>query len=331
MAKTVNGAFETFLKDKVNLDKDETTKARSSRDWLIAQIGLFQNDETFPKSYSEKDIHYGSFARKTKVRPLDDIDLMICLSGQGGHYNEYSDKIEITVNPQSNLKSFCNDYTYILNSRKVLNKFISKLANIPQYSNAEIKRNFEAATLKLKSYDWVFDIVPCFFTAPDVLGKTYYLIPDGKGNWKKTNPKIDKEKAANVNQKHNGHVLNVIRIVKYWNKRPTMPSMSSYLLETMILNYYDSKKDSASQYVDLEIAPVLQYIETYIQYQVSDPKGIQGNINTLSWDEITKISNRAKGDKLKANEALDFETKGDLEKSINNWREIFGYEFPKYE
>lgn len=331
MAKTVNVAFETFLKDKVNLDKDETSKARSSRDWLIAQIGLFQNDTTFPKSYSEKDIHYGSFARRTKIRPLDDIDLMICLSGQGGHYNEYSDRIEITVNPQSNLKSFCNDYTDILNSRKVLNKFVAKLADIPQYSNAEIKRNLEAATLNLKSYDWVFDIVPCFFTATDVFGKTYYLIPDGNGNWKKTDPRIDKEKAANVNQQHTGHLLNVIRIIKYWNKRPTMPSMSSYLLETMILNYYDGKTEKASQFVDLEIAGVLEYIGTYIKYQVSDPKGIQGNINSLSLDEINKISNRAKTDKLKAVDARTFESNNDHEKSINKWGEIFGSEFPGYE
>ena len=219
----------------------------------------------------------------------------------------------------------------ILNSKKVINKFLSKLSNIPQYSNAEIKRNLEAATLKLKSYDWVFDIVPCFFTAPDALGKTYYLIPDGKGNWKKTDPGIDKEKSANTNQKYSGYILNVVRVIKYWNKRPTMPSMPSYLLETMILNYYDSKTDTASQFVDLEIGPVLAYIETYIQYQVSDPKGIQGNINNLSWDEITKISNRAKSDKLKANEARGFESNNDHEKSINKWREIFGNEFPKYE
>lgn len=331
MAKKVNGAFDTFLKDKVNVDKDETTNARSSRDWQIAQIGLFQNDETFPKSYSEKDIHYGSFARRTKIRPLDDIDLMICLSGQGGHYNEYIDRIEITVNPQSNLKSFCNDYTDILNSRKVLNKFVAKLANIPQYSNAEIKRNLEAATLNLKSYDWVFDIVPCFFTAPDGLGKTYYLIPDGNGNWKKTDPRIDKERSITINQSHNGHLLNVIRVIKYWNKRPTMPSMSSYLLETIIFNYYEGRFEKASEYVDIEIPKILQHLETAIFYQVNDHKGIQGDINNLSLEERTKISNRAKVDKLKANEARGFESNNDHEKSINKWREIFGNEFPTYE
>ena len=331
MPKTVNGAFDSFLANKVNLDKNQTTIARNSRDWLIGQIRLFQNDDTFPKSYSEKDSHYGSFARRTKIRPLDDIDLMICLSAQGASYTEYSEKIEITINPDSNLKTFCYNDSYTLNSRAVIDKFISKLDDIPQYSNAEIKRNLEAATLSLKSYDWVFDIVPCFFTAPDLFGRTYYLIPDGKGDWKKTDPRIDRNRADTINQNHNGYLLNVIRVVKFWNKRPTMPSMSSYLLETIIFNYYENRYEKASQYVDFEIPKVLEHIGSTIFSSVTDHKGIQGNINILSLDAKTKISNRAKEDKLKADEAQVFENKNDHENSIKKWIEIFGDEFPKYD
>ncbi len=331
MATTVNGAFSEFLTNTVNLDKDQTTKARSSRDWMLGQIKLFQNDDAFPKLYSEKDIHFGSFARRTKIRPLDDIDLMICLKGQGGTYLELSDRVEITVNPDSNLKNYCNDNSNILNSRKVINTFLSSLKSIPQYSNAEIKRNLEAATLSLKSYDWVFDIVPCFFTAPTSIGKTYYLIPDGNGNWKMTDPRIDRERASTINKNHGENILNVIRIIKYWNKRATMPSMSSYLLETMILDYYSAKLDKASQFVDLEISSVLGYIEANVFYQVNDPKGIQGNINHLSWDEQQKISNRAKQDREKANEARKFEGEENHQRSINKWTEIFGDQFPNYE
>ena len=330
MAKTVNGAFSTFLKDFVNLDKDQTTLARNSRDWLLGQLKEFQKDSTFPKSYSEKDIHFGSFARRTKTRPLDDIDLMICLHAQGGSYRDLGNKIEITIGANSNLGGLCYDNTYILNSRKVINKFLSNLKNIPQYSNAEIKRNLEAATLSLKSYDWVYDIVPCFFTSPTIMGKTYYLIPDGNGDWKMTDPRIDKERATNINTNHDGNVLNVIRAIKYWNKRPTMPSMSSYLLETLILNYYASKYDKASQYVDVEIPNILYHIETNILYNVNDPKEIQGNINSLSWEERQKISLRAKSDKEKAIAARNFESNGEQEKSINKWGEIFGNEFPSY-
>lgn len=331
MPKTVNGAFDEFLKETVNLDKDETTKARSSRDWLLGQINLFESDTTFPKFYQEKDIHFGSFARRTKIRPLDDIDLMVCLSAQGGHYNEFSDRIEITINPETNLKSFCNDNTTTLNSIKVVNKFVNKLSSVPQYSSAEIKRNQEAATLNLKSYDWTFDIVPCFFTVEDSNNRTYYLIPDGKGNWKKTDPRMDRDRTQSINQKHSGYILNVIRIMKYWNKRPTMPTMSSYLLENIIINYYDNQANCASQYVDVEIPNVLKYIETVIFNNINDPKNIQGNINSLSYEDKVKISNRAKLDYQKSIDARKLEDENEYEKSIKKWTEIFGDKFPKYE
>lgn len=83
-------------------------------------------------------------------------------------------------------------------------------------------------------------------------------------------------------------------------------------------------------FVDMEIAGVLEYIETNVLYDVNDPKGIQGNINTLSVDERIKISNRAKSDKLKAVDARNFESSNDHEKSINKWAEVFGSKFPEY-
>lgn len=332
MAKTVNEAFDKFLKETVNLDPDQTKKARSSRDWLFGQIAAFQNDETFPVSYPECDINFGSFARKTKKRPLDDIDMMICLSGQGGYYNEYFDKISIAVNPESNLKAFCNDSTDILNSIKVVNKFIKKCEAVPQYSKADLKRNGAAAVLSLQSYDWCFDIVPCFMTTADSYGRTYYLIPDGYGNWKKTDPRIDRERVKEINQFHDGNVLNVIRIIKYWNRRATMPSMGSYFLETMILDYYAgrSETDKASKYVDIEIPRVLHYIAGHIHLEVIDPKGIRGNINDISWEDRIKIADRAILDKQKADEARSFENNSDYQNSIQKWRDVFGGEFPTY-
>jgi hypothetical protein len=333
MAQTVIAAFNEFLADKVNLDPEDTKSARASRDWLFERVASFQSDSTFPRSYSEHDNHYGSFARRTKVRPLDDIDLMICLHAQGGSYADYGGPISITVNPESNLKAFCNDYTNTLNSTKVINKFVAKCADVPQYSKAEIKRNGVAAVLSLKSYDWAFDIVPCFMTVVESNGRNYYLIPDGQGTWKKTDPRIDRTRAQTLNQTHDGHLLDVVRVIKYWNKRPTMPSMSSYVLETMVLDYYTTRSDAdkASQFVDLEFPRVLEYIASHIYSQVNDPKSIQGDINNLSWDERTKISSRATADKQEALEARRLENAGDQKGSIQHWQKVFGGEFPAYE
>ena len=120
MATTVIQAFNEFLKDIVNLDSDISKTARSSRDWLIGQISKFnEKDNTFPKLYSDINIHFGSFARKTKIRELDDIDLMIGLTGQGSTYTEYTDKIEINVaDDAKDLLNLCHDYTNKLNSKK---------------------------------------------------------------------------------------------------------------------------------------------------------------------------------------------------------------------
>ena len=330
MAKTVIEAFNEFLKEKVNLDSEQTDTARKSRAWLVKQIHNFTStDENFPKLYSEKDIFFGSFKRRTKKRALDDIDIMICLSGEGASYSGLNEEIEVIV-PESatKLRNLCDDDK--LNSTKVINKFINSLKSVSQYNSAEMHKNQAAATLQLKSYTWNFDIVPCFITQEDYLKNTYYLIPDGKGKWMKTDPRIDAQRVTNTNQKHDGNVLNVIRTIKYWNKRPTMPSIPSYVLENMILDYYDQKQDTASRFVDMEIPDVLAYISVNIYMAVMDPKGIQGDLNKLSFEERQKISNRADGDCKKAKQARQAESDKDYKKSIGIWKEIFGDEFPEY-
>lgn len=332
MVKTVKGAFNDFLKEKVNLASGNTTSARSSRNWLMDQIHDFPNrDDDFPTLYSSKDIFFGSFARKTKIRPLDDIDIMVCISGEGSTYNGYvtNNIHEITVpETATKLRKLCNDGEDTLNSIKVINKFKKLLGDIPQYEKAEIKRNQEAITLKLTSYDWNFDIVPCFITIEDNNGLTYYLIPDGNGSWKKTDPRLDRDRVTDINQKNDGKVLNAIRIMKYWNKRPIMPSMPSYLLENIVLNRYVLQ--SAGNYIDFEVRYLLDYIKNHISNPVQDPKNIQGDINQLNYEEKTKIIARAGLDYNKAVEAWNFEKDGNHESAIKKWKEIFGPEFPDY-
>jgi hypothetical protein len=333
MAKTVNGAFNEFMASTVNLDNDRTKEARRSRDWLVEQIkGFSTDDNDFPIIHPDLYVYFGSFARRTKKRPLDDIDMLIVLHAQGNMYNEYYDRIELTVPDAADRQlKLCHDNTRNLNSIKVVNKFVKALEGVPQYDNAQIKRNQEAATLKLKTKDWNFDVVPAFITREDANGATFYLIPDGKGNWKKTDPRLDRKRTTDVNTSNNGWVLNIIRAIKYWNKRPTMPSMGSYLLENMILDYYENSNVEISQFVDIEIIRVLGDIKSRVYQTINDPKNMQGNINNLNAGDKLKISNRATSDYNKALEARQLEVEEKYKESINKWREIFGDDFPIYE
>ena len=335
MTKNINTAFSNFIKDFVNLDSDRTSKARSSRNWLIDQIKSIESkNDDFPKLYKDKNIFFGSFARNTKIRELDDIDLMICLNANGTTYNEcsnYTKNIELNVpDSYATLKGLCHDNSTRLNSTKVINRFKKHINSIPQYSSAEIHKNMEALTLKLSSYEWNFDIVPCFFTAKDSQGKTFYIIPDGNGYWKKTDPRIDRDNITTLNQTFDGNLLNVIRLVKYWNREKSIGINSSYLLETMIINFYSQPNSTCGTFVDIQFKEVLNYLKSAILDDVLDLKDIQGNLNNYTSSERSDISSSIENHYNLVVKATEYELT-DIEKCFKKWKEILGGNFPEYE
>lgn len=326
MANTVNAAFNEFNKDIVNLDPDRTSTANASRDWLFGQLNGLDSKEDleFPYKYQEKHIKFGSFARKTKIRELDDVDIMFCLTADGATYSKSSQTYTIhSGNAGQRLKNLSDND--ILNSIKVVNKLKLALSKIEHYKSAELHSRGEAATLSLKSYEWVFDIVPCFYTDTEL-----YLIPDAYGNWKATDPRIDQNLVTTTNQDYSGRALQLIRTLKYWNRHNSSYTIGSYLFEQIAINYIKSKTE-LSQWIDFDIRDFYNYLTSNIYYSVNDPKGIQGDINTLSFTQRQSISQKAKWAYDKAVEAINAETdEKDQQKSINKWREIFGSKFPTY-
>ena len=328
MATSVNTAFNEFNKDTVNLLKDRTDRARSSRNWLLNQLNTLdsKDDLNFPFKYESKHINFGSFERKTKIRELDDVDLMFCFTANGATYskssfgNTYS---ILTPDAGQRLKNLSD--SDVLNSRKVVNKVKLSLAQIDQYKSADLHSKGEAATLNLISYEWVFDIVPCFYTDTDL-----YLIPDGNGNWKPTDPRIDQKRVTDANQTKDGRTLQLIRTLKYWNRRNSTYTIVSYLFENIVINFANSKTE-LNQWIDFDIKDFFNYLSSAIYNSVYDPKGFQGDLNTFTFSEKTAISKKADWAFEKAKEAVYAETnEKDQQKSINKWREIFGPDFPTY-
>lgn len=328
MAKTVSSAFTEFMRNTVNLESQKVEQARRSRDFLKSKISNF--DDFFPL-YSDRNIDYGSFARKTKIRELDDIDMIFTLKANGcTWFEDYNGTVYLNPPEYSqDYNNFCHPNSLSLNSRKIINKFIISLKSVPHYTKANIHRNMQSVSFTLDSYDWNFDIVPAFMTTEDIFGKSYYLIPDGYGNWMKTDPRIDRATVTRINQKNNGRILDIIRIIKYWQRRATMPSISSYLLENIVLEYYEN--NNSTGYIDFDIRDIFRYLVDRIYQDLQDPKGIQGNINTLTFEDKIKISYKANNDFTIANNAIRFETQEKNHiSSIIEWRKIFGSNFPDY-
>ncbi len=331
MATTVNSAFSQYMRDIVNVDSYTVTAARLSRDNLLNNIAEFSNKDDFFTLCSEFNIQFGSFARKTKCRELDDIDLMIGISAKGATYDSSNgwDDITILANQNDKAQFNCSNPNGTLNSTKVVNLFKKTLAGVREYSRSDIHRNGEAVVLNLKSKPWSFDIVPCFYTNPESDGRTYYLIPNGKGNWKKTDPRKDKAHVTNTNQEKAGRALELIRLVKKWNQIKNIKTMPSYLLETMIISYCDSVAE-LDVYIDFRFKHALKYIADHIFDAVYDMKDIQGNINSLTFSERWGIQQKAQADYEKACEAWNHEKVGNHKEAIRKWGEVFGSKFPTY-
>ncbi|MGX9688647.1 hypothetical protein ACTQ9L_16095 [Deinococcus wulumuqiensis] len=329
-SSTVNTAFQQFMLHAVRLDPDAVRTARSSRDWLIDQIeALPGKDLAFPLLYSEAHIQFGSFARRTKCRELDDIDLMIALMGGGGRYETtIGTTCKVYVPDDHRLAAF-RDAFGAVNSRLVINQFIRSLSSVSHYRSAQMKRNGSAAVLDLTSYSWVYDIVPAFLTTKEWNGRTYYLIPDGDGHWKKTDPRVDKSRATAINQNHGGYVLDVVRLVKLWLKRKRGLTLSSYLTEALVLDHYNNSYQSAGRYMDLELRDVLSGMAACITSDVSDPKNIDGNINHLTWNErwAARTTLQEASDACAAACSLESSSQAD---AISAWKKILGDDFGEY-
>jgi len=328
VAYTVNPAFKQFH-ENIKLNKSDSEIARSSRDNLFRNIDNFpKEDDMFPLLYRECHNKFGSFSRKTKINPLDDIDLLVCLNARGSKYSEHSvDNVDITVPEGVDSLQELSEGN-ILNSRKVIEKFKRNLKDLAHYKNAEINRRQEAITLSLQSYDWTFDIVPCFITAPTDNGRTYYLIPNREGSWKFTDPRIDQKRVTRINQENEGNILKIIRMFKHLAREYGLFKDNSYLLEVLILDYYEQYPFGGS--FSANICKVLLHIKQSVQFFVKDPQDIRTNINKLGANEIEKIRSTLNDCFNLMLKAIEYESNGDNEAAINKWREIFGSKFPKY-
>lgn len=327
MPYSVNACFEKFRCDAVDLDPEQTKTARDSRGFVYRNLDLLSQKGLLPRLYSSMHLNFGSFERKTKKRELDDVDLMVCFSGTGGSYNtvRQNELYRIFFDKNIPVIKDCVEENGTLNSRKVVNMLIRALDQVEHYKSADKHRDHEAARLQLVSYPWNFDIVPCFYTT-----QQFYLIPDGQGNWKNTDPRIDRMRIETINQKNYGLVPPLVRLMKYWKVLKWGEVVSSYMFEQMVLDSVESDPMPLGMSWQVRVERVLRYITNAAKAPVWDPKAIQGDLNDLDAETKNHLSEMANNSWIAAYHAIRKEQEGDIKEAIRLWRSVFGDKFPEY-
>lgn len=336
MPYTLWSSIEKYRRDVVDLDPDETRIARSSRDFLFTQLKSLDVDNRyiFPKLYNNP-ISYGSFARKTKIRPLDDIDLLLPLKRNGTVPREAPGRrfvYDLWIEDEDSVLEPYRDSYGSVSSIKVLNAIKSGLSKLAHYKKADISRNQQAIVLDLSSYDWSFDIVPAVPIKDKYSDNgeiAYYLIPDGSGDWIRTDPRKDGARLTSVNQQHTVNIQGMIRLLKRWNRRTTKPCLESYYFEALCLNVFDYAPRLT--WISEAVEYFFQLGQYYLRQSCPDPKGLgdalDANVDSEIKSKVEKVMMEAY---WLASEANRFDKEGKDKDAIERYRMLFGEEFPSY-
>ena len=332
MPYTVWGAFDAFRKNSVDISSDTSKRAKSSRSYLFDQLkGLNASDSACPKFY--EFFSFGSFARRTKITPLDDIDLLATVSGAGtvpsqSPNNRYDYWLSITDSTMP-LAKYNDGYGYV-SSIRLLNQIKSSLGEVSNYKKADIKRNQQAVVLNLTSYTWNFDIVPAVAVISLFDSTTaHYLIPNGNGNWTRTDPRKDTVSINDVNGKHNIDIPAAIRLLKYWNRRTHKPKLISYYFETLCLKTFNNAS-SLSSFPEA-ITYFFNICPIYLDYPCYDPKGLGPNLDVgVTTDTKNKVKSAMSDAYQAATLANRYEAQNQPQLAIGAWKTVFGPDFPSY-
>lgn len=325
---TAPHAFEEFQQHRVNLNPDSVRKARGSRDYLQEQLIMVRDgNPNFPRITGQFK-PFGSFARNTKIRPLDDIDMLVMLNWQDAQafqasWDSYTFLVS-TTSELSPLRPYLDEYGWV-SSTKILGQIKGGLKQVQNYKKSEIKRTGVAVVLNLLSYDWAFDIVPALPVA-DWSGSTlHYLIPDGRGNWMRTDPRIDQELVTNANQNQNGYLLPLIRLIKYWNVRSRAAiRLASYHLEALLINAFGSGIPAIETKVRWSVPCAFRQLASHVINPCPDPKRLGPNLDKdMTWEDKVKIHNAANRHAQYAQNAVHCEQQGYHEDSIAWWESVF--------
>ena len=241
---SIDSDFDDFLGRKINIAPGIRSKASESQKHLREFLNNERDrDASFPPVLSGLDSDFlgGSFARHTKNWPLDDIDVYVPLDGHGLYYYQNGVQLPYVVQTDGGLL-----WNPLLGSRWANGQYVSSAKLVWEfaavlgrhYQDSDVRPNGNGVSVRLKhgksanNEGLGYDVVPCFYLKSQNTGDSgFYLIPDGKGAWIRTNPRLDTTICEILQAFHNKVYRKVVKLLKFWNENFLNHKFSSYYIE----------------------------------------------------------------------------------------------------
>lgn len=249
-AKSVSQSFEDLLTNSINIaDGIRTTASTSQQNLRKFLQDECERDSGFPVVLKTADCDFlgGSFARHTKVRPLDDIDIYLPLDGANLFYYEDGIVLPYTVlsdglrsNPVLTPRWANGSW---VSSSKIIEGFAAVLKR--RFPQTKVRPNGQAVSVQMTigtnaTSDGIgYDVVPCFSLQPQRDDdRAFYSIPNGYGGWIRTNPKVDSAVADLLQKDHDRNFRKVVKLLKYWNAEQLGANLNSYYIELAVAKVF---------------------------------------------------------------------------------------------
>lgn len=291
MKRTVDGSFAE-LDENLKLDPSARVKAQTMHNAI--------RDELSAAGLIAGSFLQGSFARKTMLKPLKDVDI-VCLLPAG-----FWERLRGPDGPGKAMEWF-------------------KAPVKARWPRVEFdvgdKPAGKALRLTFPDCQFTIDLVPAFEIEDD-----YVLIGDRfEGTWAPSNTRIQLRKVSERNQQTGGRFVHQVRELKELTKHHNeLEFVTGIVVESLAYTVIEGKM------LDMDATTVaLEYAAIAVYSPVMEPAG--DDDVTAKWtaaERATAARVYAQAAR-RAAEALSLERAGDADGAIDVWHSLFGDAFPQ--
>ena len=290
---TVAEAFEKF-RQRLELSQTEAKEASRRHNEVRACIRT--------EFDIERDFLTGSYARRTKTKPLKDVDIFFCLGKKDGHWRKRP-PVEILDAFHRCLATKYGDDSVQPGRRCVTVDFDKRNQTVEE--EGKVLSN---------------DAVPAYDCG------TWYEIPDRDlGEWIKTDPDIHKEKATAKNKELDGRWVPLVKMLKRWNRSAGKPIVPSFLIEVAALDLVDPPFRTYPSEIRRFFASALDGITQ----EWPDPAGLGPPVSDqMTSQRQQEAVSALRTAEVKAARAVRLEQQGKNGEALSVWLEVMGKYFP---
>ncbi|MFC7447404.1 SMODS domain-containing nucleotidyltransferase [Rhodococcus daqingensis] len=291
MGQTVDGAFAE-LDRNLNLDPKQRLQAQNRHNAIREVL----DDAGFVAT----SFLQGSFARKTMLAPLKDVDIVIVL--EEAHWKE----LQGPKGPET-----------------AMGWFRQTVENA--WPNAKFdkgdKPSGKALRVTFPDIDFDIDLVPAF----DLDGANVLIGDRDQQHWEPSNTRRQIRAVAERNQATGGRFVHQVRQLKSLikNHEEQLGFVKGIVVESLAYAAIHVKASDKRA-----IAESLEHAKTAVRGGVIEPAG-DDNV-TAKWTQTEReVAAKLFSDfAARAAEALRLEVDGDVEAAIDVWHSLFGDSFP---